>query len=146
MTIIKNGFVIDPASNLAAFKDISVQDGRILRITDPGAFDPARDPASEAEIIDAAGLIISPGFVDTHSHFRDPGQTHKEDIHTGAASAVRGGYTSIVMMANTRPVIDSKDILSHVMNRIREVNDRVPLHILPTATSLPRPLPGLWNS
>ena len=60
---------------------------------------------ASAEIIDATGLVVAPGLVDIHVHFREPGQTHKEDIHTGALAAAAGGFTSVVMMANTNPTI-----------------------------------------
>ncbi|MBO5999944.1 MAG: amidohydrolase family protein, partial [Lachnospiraceae bacterium] len=114
MLIIKNGYMIDPASGRQGCYDITIRDGRFCRIEKAGIL-PSDPPAGEAdvqaEVIDAAGLYIAPGLIDTHSHFRDPGQTHKEDIHTGAAAAVRGGYTTVIMMANTLPPIDSPEIL-----------------------------------
>ena len=71
------------------------------------------------EVIDAAGLIAAPGLVDVHVHFRDPGFTAKEDIHTGAAAAARGGYTSVVMMGNTDPRCDNPETLEYMQKKYR---------------------------
>lgn len=68
-----------------------------------------------AEVIDATGLVVAPGLVDIHVHFREPGQTHKEDIHTGALAAAAGGFTSVVMMANTNPTISDVATLKEVL-------------------------------
>ena len=98
MLLIKNGRVMDPKSGLDQVCDVLVQDGKIVKI--------APEIKEEgAEIIDATGLVVAPGLVDIHVHFREPGQTHKEDIHTGALAAAAGGFTTVVMMANTSPTI-----------------------------------------
>ena len=74
--------------------DVLVRDGKIVKI--------APEIKEEgAEVLDASGLVVAPGLVDIHVHFREPGQTHKEDIHTGALAAAAGGFTTVVMMANT---------------------------------------------
>ena len=96
MLLIKNGRVMDPKSGLDQVCDVLVQNGKIIKI--------APEIKEEgAEILDATGLVVAPGLVDIHVHFREPGQTHKEDIHTGALAAAAGGFTTVVMMANTSP-------------------------------------------
>ena len=110
--MIQGGQVVNPAGDNGHL-DILIEDGVIKRM-EPLLFETAD------EVIDAGGCVISPGFVDVHSHFRDPGQTHKEDILTGAAAAKRGGYTSIVMMANTVPPIDNAETLKYVLEKGRE--------------------------
>ncbi len=118
MILIQGGTVIDPKTRLHAKKDILIHEGNILKISDtifdataPGAALPG------TTVIDATGCIVAPGLIDTHSHFRDPGFTEKEDIHTGSLAAAKGGYTSIVMMANTKPAIDCPDVLQDVLSR-----------------------------
>ena len=108
MLLIKNGRVMDPKSGLDQVCDILVQDGKIVEI--------APEIKEEgAEIIDATGLVVAPGLVDIHVHFREPGQTHKEDIHTGALAAAAGGFTTVVMMANTSPTISDVETLQEVL-------------------------------
>ena len=82
-------------------------------------------------MIDASGLVVAPGLVDVHVHFRDPGFTAKEDIDTGAASAVKGGYTSVVMMGNTDPRCDNPETLSYML----EKGSKTPLHIYVTCNA-----------
>ncbi|MDR2909119.1 MAG: dihydroorotase [Oscillospiraceae bacterium] len=109
--LIKNGRVIDPASGLDGMLDIRVKGGIIAGIGSNLA------PEGSEEILDAKGLIAAPGLVDTHAHFRDPGFTCKEDLHTGAQAAARGGYTSVVCMANTAPVADCESVLENIISR-----------------------------
>ncbi len=128
MLLIKNGRMIDPSSGIDDIRDILISGERIVRISaeikkedifsiiDGLGLDDAEDP----EVIDAKGLILAPGFVDVHVHFRDPGFTDKEDIYTGAKAAAKGGYTSVVMMANTRPTIDNTDTLKYVLDKGKE--------------------------
>lgn len=109
--IIKNGTVIDPASGFNGICDIRVENGKIAETgTD-------LLPDTGEDVIDASGLTIAPGLVDTHVHFRDPGFTYKETIHTGALAAARGGFTSVICMANTSPVIDSVPVLRDNLDR-----------------------------
>ena len=110
--IIKNVRLIDPANDLDCIRNILIEDGRIKRISESSI-----EEAADDMVIDGKGLIAAPGLVDVHIHFRDPGQTHKEDIHTGALAAAHGGYTSVVMMANTVPTIDCEEVLTDVLNR-----------------------------
>ena len=108
MLLIKNGRVMDPKSGLDQVCDVLVQDGKIVKI--------ASDIKEEgAEVLDATGLVVAPGLVDIHVHFREPGQTHKEDIHTGALAAAAGGFTTVVMMANTSPTISDVETLKEVL-------------------------------
>lgn len=107
--IIKSGRLIDPKSNRDEVLDIKIKNGKIFEI---GKNLESSD--SEEEIIDAKGKVVIPGFIDVHVHFRDPGQTQKEDLETGSQAAIAGGFTSVIQMANTSPKIDSKEkILEH---------------------------------
>ncbi len=124
---IKNSRLVDPKSGADRVCDILCEDGKIVRIVDVD--DNAGEGSVEeiarnledtaAEVIDATGMIVAPGLVDVHSHFRDPGQTQKEDILTGAEAAAAGGYTSIIMMANTVPTVDNEETLSYVLEKGR---------------------------
>ena len=113
MLLIQNCRLVDPASHTDGMRDILLSDGLVKTIAPAGTL-----PVPEGgTVIKACGAIAAPGLVDTHSHFRDPGFPKKEDIHTGSLSAAKGGYTSIIMMANTKPPIDSVPILSDVLAR-----------------------------
>lgn len=111
--LIKNGFLIDPASDTERLVDLRITDGLIQTLADAGTL----TPENGEDELDAAGLMISPGLVDTHIHFRDPGLTYKEDLHTGSLAAAAGGFTSVICMANTSPVIDSVPVLKELMER-----------------------------
>ncbi len=97
---ITNARVIDPAAKRDAAGDLFVRDG--LLVDSLGAAD-----KKGARKIDARGLIACPGLVDIHVHFREPGQTHKETIGSGSLAAAAGGFTSVVCMPNTTPVVDN---------------------------------------
>ena len=109
--LIKNGFIMDPASGRSYTGDIRIRGDAISDI--------GRDlvPEPDEEVIDAQGLTVAPGLVDTHVHFRDPGFTYKETLHTGALSAAKGGFTSVICMANTSPVTDNTGTLSDILSR-----------------------------
>ena len=111
--LIKNGFLIDPASDTERLVDLRITDGLIHTLADAGTL----TPENGEDELDVAGLVISPGLVDTHIHFRDPGFTYKEDLHTGSLAAAAGGFTSVICMANTSPVIDSVPVLKELMER-----------------------------
>ena len=113
--IIKNGRLIDPATNMDCVCDIVIKNGKIKEI---GSY---LDGAGIDESIDATGLVVCPGFIDMHVHLREPGQEHKETIETGSRAAVRGGFTSIACMPNTSPVNDSVEITQRIINRAKEV-------------------------
>lgn len=132
MLLIQNGNVYDPASGTEGKRDILTANGKIVLIR-PGisredilrfVSEPENDVnGAQVRTIDASGLAVMPGFIDTHSHFRDPGFTEKEDINTGAAAAARGGYTTVIMMGNTKPPIDCPEILCDVLARVCENAD-----------------------
>ena len=114
--IIKGGRVIDPLSKRDEVLDIKIEDGKIVKL----AKDIEASSGNE-EIIDARGKIVVPGLIDVHVHFRDPGQTHKEDLVTGSQAAIAGGFTSVVQMANTSPKIDSKEKIIEHYKRARDL-------------------------
>lgn len=115
MLYLKNGYLIDPASNTEGFRDLMIQDGKIARILPQGT--PVEDVSDSLAAIDLSGQYIIPGLVDVHVHFRDPGFTYKEDICSGAKAAARGGFTSVVLMANTKPAVDNPQTLSYVLEK-----------------------------
>lgn len=113
MMLIKNGRVIDPESKTDEKADILI-DGEIIKKIEKNIDEEGID-----EIIDAEGKIVSPGLIDVHVHFRDPGLTYKEDISTGSKAAARGGFTTVVCMANTKPAVDNKDTLEYILNEAK---------------------------
>ena len=120
MILLKGGLVVDPESEITRIADVLIEDGVIRYI---GNIDiDATDNSEEVRIVDCEGLIVGPGLVDVHVHFRDPGFTYKEDIYTGASAAARGGITSVVLMANTKPTVDNVDTLNYVINKGRETD------------------------
>lgn len=127
MLILKNGYMTDPASGTEGYRDILIDtdSGKIVKIVSQGALAEERVCDDSVEEIDLNGQIIAPGLVDVHVHFRDPGFTHKEDIHTGAAAAAKGGFTSVVLMANTKPAADNVETLAYVRNKGKETGIHV---------------------
>ena len=119
--LIKNGFLIDPASDTERLVDLRITDGLIQTLADAGTL----TPENGEDELDAAGLMISPGLVDTHIHFRDPGFTYKEDLHTGSLAAAAGGFTSVICMANTSPVVDSLPVLKDLIDREKNEDIRI---------------------
>lgn len=122
--LLKNGFLVNPQTNTCEPADIRFSDGIIQEIGLP------LQAQENEEILDISGLTVAPGLVDTHVHFRDPGLTYKEDIHTGALAAARGGFTSVICMANTKPAVDSPEVLSDILTRAAEEK----IHIYQTAS------------
>lgn len=107
--IIKGGRVLDPVSKRDEVLDIKIEDGKIIKISKD-----IEASSDKEEVIDARKKVVVPGLIDVHVHFRDPGQTQKEDLVTGSQAAIAGGFTSVVQMANTSPKIDSKEkIIEH---------------------------------
>ena len=123
MLLIKNGRVMDPKSGLDQVCDVLVEGKKIVKIG-------LNLEAADAQVLDASGLVVAPGLVDIHVHFREPGQTHKEDIHTGALAAAAGGFTTVVMMANTNPTISTVETLKEVLESASREN----IHIKSVAT------------
>ena len=116
MLIIQNGYMIDPRSGREGYYDLVIRDGRILKIVNRGETSMTND-SKDAVIIDAGGLIVAPGLIDVHVHFREPGFTYKEDIETGSKAAAKGGFTTVVMMGNTKPSIDNPETLAEVLEK-----------------------------
>ena len=105
--LITGGRVVDPATGVDERRDLLLRDGRIAALETPGGFGALGRTLPKELQINAAGLVVAPGFVDVHVHLREPGQTHKETIATGTAAAAAGGFTTVVAMPNTSPVNDS---------------------------------------
>src|ERR1700724_204906 len=112
MLLIKNGRVLDPASKTDAALDVLIDGERIARLG-------ATLTASDAEIYDASGLIVAPGFIDLHCHLREPGQELSETIETGTSAAARGGFTAVCCMPNTKPVNDSASVTRFIVDRAK---------------------------
>jgi dihydroorotase len=102
--LIKGGHLIDPAAKINAPMDVLLRDGRVAEVAPPSKVRGGAD-----EKFDARGLIVAPGFIDLHVHLREPGQSYKETIASGTASAAAGGFTSVCTMPNTAPVVDTPD-------------------------------------
>jgi dihydroorotase len=111
--LIKNGRVIDPASGFDATADLAMENGRIAALGVNLDF-------ANAEVYDATGLVVAPGFIDIHVHLREPGIEHAETIETGARAAAAGGFTSICCMPNTLPVNDNATVTSYIVDRARK--------------------------
>lgn len=111
--LLTGGRVVDPANNLDASADLLIVDGKISIV---GKDASAKAPA-DAERLDVSGMVVCPGLIDLHVHLREPGQTAKENVATGTASAARGGFTSLVCMPNTAPAIDSAGTVALIRDR-----------------------------
>ena len=112
-TVIRGGRIIDPANKIDRVADLLIEDGKIAGLLEPGQDAPGADE------IDANGCVVSPGFIDLHVHLREPGFEQKESIRTGTVAAVAGGFTSVVCMANTNPVNDSKATTRFILSQAR---------------------------
>lgn len=123
MILIKNGRLVNPATNTDEVMDVAIENGKILKV------EKGIEENGFEKVIDAAGKIVAPGLIDVHVHFRDPGFEHKEDLLTGSASAAKGGFTTVVCMANTKPVVDSVEVLNYVQNKA----ELVPINIVQAA-------------
>lgn len=119
---IKGGRVIDPANQRDAVGDVYALDGVFVSKL-------SESQKAEATVIEAEGLVVAPGLVDIHVHFRDPGQTHKEDILTGSKAAAAGGFTSVVCMPNTNPVCDNAGTIQRIMDKVER---EAVVHVYPT--------------
>src|ERR671916_964168 len=110
--LIANGYLIDPTQGLNGGRDILIEDGRVAALLKSG------EPTPEgAEVFDATGLVVAPGFIDLHTHLREPGQEYKETIASGAAAAVAGGWASVCAMPNTDPVNDNAAVTRFVIEQ-----------------------------
>ncbi|MBR1750656.1 MAG: dihydroorotase [Ruminococcus sp.] len=108
--IIKNVRVIDPVTGIDGVRDIEAENGVITNVG-------KAENENDARVIDGNGLVAFPGLMDMHVHFRDPGQTHKEDILTGADAAKAGGFTAVCCMPNTKPPVDNKDTVKYILEK-----------------------------
>ena len=121
-TIIRNGRIVDPANKRDEIADLFLEDGNVV-----AALSEIHDP--KVEIIDATGLVVTPGLIDIHVHLREPGFGWKETIETGAKAAAAGGFTTLVCMPNTSPVADNPATIAWIKDRAAEMSG---VHILPT--------------
>jgi dihydroorotase len=117
MLLIKNGRVIDPASKTDAAMDVLLDGEVVKEVAAPGKYAGIKN----AEIFDAAEMIVAPGFIDLHVHLREPGQESSETIQTGTESAARGGFTAVCCMPNTKPVHDNASITRFIVDKARRV-------------------------
>lgn len=122
---IKNGRVVDSVTGTDEIMNIIIKDNIIEEV----GHDISIDETDNVTVIDATGLMVAPGLMDTHVHFRDPGFTYKEDIITGAAAAARGGFTSVVCMANTKPAVDNIETLDYIQKK----GETTGIHVMQTA-------------
>ncbi len=106
--VIKGGRVIDPASNIDKISDVLIENGKI-----------SNGSAEGADVINAAGRIVCPGFIDMHTHLREPGREDEETVETGSMSAARGGYTTLVSMPNTQPPADNAPVIEYIIRKAR---------------------------
>ncbi len=111
--IVTGGRVIDPAQNIDRLADVLISDGFIIDVTHR----PMVEPPAGYDVIDANGLVVSPGFVDLHTHLREPGFEHKETIATGSRAAARGGFTTLCAMPNTEPALDNPGSVAAMMRQ-----------------------------
>ena len=116
--LIANGYVIDPAQQVnTGGRSLLIEDGRVVGLVERGEKYP-----EDAHVLDATGLIVAPGFIDLHTHLREPGQEYKETVATGASAAVAGGWTSICAMPNTDPVNDNPAVTRFIVDQGRKAN------------------------
>ncbi len=127
MILIKNGRIVDAVRQFDGMADILIDGKTIVKVGKNLDYD---ENDGNLSIIDAAGLVVAPGLVDTHVHFRDPGFTYKEDIETGAKAAAKGGFTMVVCMANTKPAVDNVETLQYIQDKAAKTG----IHILQAST------------
>lgn len=116
--LLKNGHVVDSANGFEGDVDILIRDGEIREVG-------SGISAPKAEVIDCTGLAVIPGICDMHVHFRDPGQTHKEDIITGGNAAAAGGVTAVACMPNTIPTVDNVETVRYIVEKAKNAKTRV---------------------
>ena len=122
--LIKNGHVIDPANKIDGLNDVYVENGKIKEV--------AKSISKDAdEVIDAKGLVVTPGLIDMQVHFREPGREDKETIETGSRAALAGGMTSVVVMPNTTPAADNQSVIGYIVKKAKELDL---INVYPTGT------------
>ena len=127
MILIKNGRIVDPVRQFDNIADILIDGKTIVKVGKNLEYD---ENDNNLRVIDAGGLVVAPGLVDAHVHFRDPGFTYKEDIETGAKAAAKGGFTMVVCMANTKPAVDNVETLQYIQDKAAKTG----IHILQAST------------
>ncbi|MHB8610476.1 MAG: dihydroorotase [Candidatus Acidiferrales bacterium] len=115
MLLVKNGRVIDPATQTDAPRDVLLDGDKIVEVAQPGKI----AQGSTTEVFDATGFIVAPGFIDLHAHLREPGQESSETIETGTRAAARGGFTAVCCMPNTKPVNDNASVTRFILDRAK---------------------------
>lgn len=121
--LIKNGILVHPERNTMEAKSLVIEEGKIKETGE------GYEESDFGQVIDASGMMIAPGLIDVHVHFRDPGFTHKEDTLSGAEAAKKGGFTTIITMANTKPAVDNIETLEY----LKEKGEKTGIHIIPSA-------------
>ena len=113
--LIKGGRVINPATQMEEEADVLIEEDKVVEMK--------KNIEEKADrVLDASGCYVMPGFIDMHVHFRDPGFEQKEDIYTGMEAAAHGGYTTVLTMPNTKPVVDNPDVVNYVHNKAKALN------------------------
>src|SRR6185503_16382024 len=110
--LIANGYVVDPVQGINTGRDLLIEQGRVTAVLERG-----QERPTDVELLDATGLIVAPGFIDLHTHLREPGAEYKETIASGAAAAVAGGWASICAMPNTDPVNDNAAVTRFIIEQ-----------------------------
>jgi dihydroorotase len=129
--LVRGGRVVDPSQSLDGVRDVRVENGLIAEIGEH--LQPHDWGFEETDVVDARGAIVAPGFIDMHVHLREPGQTHKETIATGAAAAAAGGFTAVACMPNTEPAMDAPAVVAEVL-RLAHAADLARVHPIAAVT------------
>lgn len=116
--LLKNGYAVDSKNRMEGKRDLLIDGGVIKEIAE-------RIDVGADHVIDCAGLAVFPGLCDMHVHFRDPGQTHKEDLFTGAEAAAAGGVTAVACMPNTTPVCDSPEVIRGIVEKAKSAKIKI---------------------
>ena len=116
--LLRHARILDPSSDLDQIGDLLLVDGSLQQVG--GTVE-----ASDAQVIDASGMVVAPGLVDMHVHLRDPGFTEKEDILTGCRAAAAGGVTSLLCMPNTKPAIDTPETVRYILDKASQADAHV---------------------